>query len=108
MSDVGIVNMGALRVLIASGSSGVTDALGQLRRAEAEILWNMSRPTATSAAEVTEERLLTPEQAAEIAGVPKERIYSWAKGQRWASRPTTRCLRISERGFRSWLASRGR
>ena len=49
---------------------------------------------------------ITPEQAAEIAGVPVRRIYEWAKGQRWASRPSRRCLRVSERGFRRWLEAR--
>lgn len=52
------------------------------------------------------ERLLTPEQAAEVAAVPVARIYSWARGARWAQRPSRRCLRISERSFRRWLASR--
>ena len=51
-------------------------------------------------------RWLTPEQAAAIAGVPSRRIYSWSKGQRWASRPSSRCLRIHERGFRRWLDAR--
>lgn len=51
---------------------------------------------------------LKPEDAAAIAGVSVERIYSWAKSQRWASRPTRRCLRIAEPGFRHWLASRTR
>ena len=49
---------------------------------------------------------LTPEQAASIAGVSVERLYGWAKGKRWASRPSRRCLRVSEQGFRRWLAAR--
>jgi hypothetical protein len=52
------------------------------------------------------EKWITPQQAAEIAKVPKKRIYSWARGQKWASRPTRRCLRINEALFRAWLASR--
>jgi hypothetical protein len=60
---------------------------------------------------------ITPERAAEIAGeqmsTPAERrravrrIYAWAQGQRWAARPSRKCLRVSERGFRKWLANRG-
>lgn len=49
---------------------------------------------------------ITPDRAAEIAAVPKRRVYEWARGKRWASRPSRRTLRISERGFRAWLATR--
>jgi hypothetical protein len=59
---------------------------------------------------------ITPERAAEIAGEPidapearrraRRRIYGWAKGQRWANRPSRRCLRINEQGFRRWLSAR--
>jgi hypothetical protein len=59
---------------------------------------------------------IRPERAAEIAGEPIDtpeakrravrRIYAWAQGQRWASRPTRRCLRIEEAGFRRWLKNR--
>ncbi len=52
------------------------------------------------------ERWITPDQAGAIAGVGRERIYSWARGQRWASRPSKRCLRISESGFQRWLQRR--
>lgn len=52
------------------------------------------------------ERLLTPEDAAQLASVPVARIYRWAKGARWATRPSRRCLRVQEHGFRRWLASR--
>ncbi len=51
-------------------------------------------------------RLITPEDAARIASVPAKRVYDWARGKRWAHRPTKRCLRIDEKGFRSWLAAR--
>ena len=58
-------------------------------------------------AEAERETWITPQDAALIAGVSVERIYSWAKGERWASRPSRRCLRISESGFRRWLQTRG-
>lgn len=49
---------------------------------------------------------LRPEQAADLAGVSVGQIYRWSKGQKWASRPSKRCVRISEVGFRRWLASK--
>jgi hypothetical protein len=49
---------------------------------------------------------ITPDRAAEIAAVPKRRVYKWARGKRWASRLSRKTLRISERGFRAWLAMR--
>lgn len=58
--------------------------------------------------EAEPEKLWTPEQAARIACVPVDRIYSWAKGEKWASRPSSRCLRIEGKGFRRWLQARGR
>ena len=51
-------------------------------------------------------RFITPAEAGRIADVPGKRIYDWARGKRWAHRPTKRCLRIDEKGFRSWLAAR--
>jgi len=61
-------------------------------------------------------RWISSEEAARIAGLDDgtddgrrrgvKRIYEWARAQRWASRPTRRCLRINEAGFRAWLASR--
>lgn len=51
---------------------------------------------------------LKPEDAATIAHVNVGQIYAWSKGQRWASRPSKRCIRISEAGFRRWLAAKAR
>jgi len=51
-----------------------------------------------------EAEMLTPAEAASIAKVPVKRIYEWARKKTWASRPTQRCLRIVESGFRRWLA----
>jgi hypothetical protein len=62
-------------------------------------------PPAASAAEPAPS-WITPEDAATIASVPVRRIYKWADGQRWASRPSRKCLRIDEAGFRRWLATR--
>jgi hypothetical protein len=52
------------------------------------------------------EMWITPDRAAEIAAVSKRRVYQWARGKRWASRLSRKTLRISERGFRAWLAMR--
>jgi hypothetical protein len=52
-----------------------------------------------------EPEMLTPEEAASIVKVPVKRIYEWARGKKWASRPTKRCLRIEETGFRLWLTT---
>jgi hypothetical protein len=49
---------------------------------------------------------ITPDRAAEIAVVSRRRVYEWARGKRWASRPSRKTLRISERGFRAWIATR--
>ena len=51
-------------------------------------------------------RFLTPDQAAEIAGIPTKRLYEWARKKAWAHRPNTRTLRIDEQAFRRWLESR--
>ena len=62
-----------------------------------------------SATETKEPTWIAPERAAELAALPMEteadrkrslkRIYTWAEGRRWASRPTKRCLRIEQTGF---------
>ena len=49
---------------------------------------------------------ITPAAAAEIAGIDRGRLYDWARGKKWAHRPTKRCLRIDEKGFRQWLSAR--
>jgi hypothetical protein len=51
-------------------------------------------------------RFIAPDDAARIAGVGSKRIYDWARNQKWAHRPTRRCLRINEEGFRRWLSAR--
>ncbi len=51
-------------------------------------------------------RFITPAEAGRIADVPDKRIYDWARGKRWAHRPTKRCLRIDEMGFRRWFEAR--
>jgi hypothetical protein len=90
--------------------------IGALEAAKAEAWGRLTSPPAPPppAAPVASDRLLTPEEAARIAGILRRdgkpavrRLYEWARGQAWARRPTKRCLRISEAGFRRWLASRG-
>jgi hypothetical protein len=60
-----------------------------------------TRPGTTEAT-----RWLTPAEAARIADIPVKRLYEWAKGKRWTSRPTRRCLRIDAAGFQQWLTTR--
>jgi hypothetical protein len=62
------------------------------------------RPASKGAADP--ELRITPDRAAEIAAVSRRRVYEWARGERWASRPSRKTLRISERGFRAWIAAR--
>jgi hypothetical protein len=52
------------------------------------------------------DRWIDAAEAAAIAGVSVKVMYDWARVQAWAVRPSRRCLRIDERSFRRWLASR--
>jgi hypothetical protein len=82
--------------------------IGALEQAKAEAWGRLSTPVVPLPQETkSQERLLTPEEAASIAQVPVRRLYGWARGQGWARRPTRRCLRIGETSFRRWLAMRG-
>jgi hypothetical protein len=83
----------------------IPEILGVLARLQALALSRLTMP-APADEPSAEDRLLTPEQAAELAGVTRARILAWAHGARWAVRPSRKCLRISERAFRRWLGSR--
>lgn len=80
--------------------------VGRLAEADAIARARMMTPPPAPAPPSTPEHWITAAEAARIAGVSVDRLYVWARGQRWASRPSRRCLRIDERGFRRWLASR--
>jgi hypothetical protein len=96
------------RALVAQAEPSDLPALaGRLREAEVLLALRLAVPHAAPQPE-TPERWITPDAAAGIAGISVAVIYSWAKGQRWASRPSRRCLRIEETAFRRWLASKGR
>jgi hypothetical protein len=106
------------RMLVTAAREGPRASLpalsGLLARAQAEVLLRLQQGapshdaggTTQAGALAMNERFITAEEAAAIAGVPTRRIYEWARGQRWATRPTRRCLRISEGAFRRWFASR--
>jgi hypothetical protein len=66
----------------------------------------LSRERLASIGAAEPELWITPDRAAEIAAVSRRRVYQWARGKRWASRPSRKTLRISERGFRAWIAAR--
>ena len=80
--------------------------VGKLSEAEALARLRMMAPPPRAvtppAAEPT--NWIKAKAAAAIARVSVDRIYVWAQGQRWASRPTSRTLRIEEGAFRRWLA----
>ncbi len=81
--------------------------IGELEAAKAAASTRLNAPSDTPPAELpSADRLLTPDEAAAIAGVKVTRIYAWARGQRWACRLSRKCLRVSEPAFRRWLRSR--
>jgi hypothetical protein len=81
------------------------EALGGLARLHAMVLARLTTPL-SSVEPMARDRFLTPDEAAELAAVPRARILTWARGARWAVRPTRKCLRISEVAFRRWLSTR--
>jgi hypothetical protein len=106
-SSFAVIDFPKLRALIESGSSGVVDVRADLHRALAELDWNAQRRLPVPIAPTEAVRWLTPEQASKVVpDVSVAQIYAWAKGQKWASRPSKRCLRINEAAFRNWLAAR--
>ena len=93
---------------------GTTDAelptlYGRFHTAALKVQARLLAGVKPAAAQVTDKatRWLDVAAAAEIASVPPKRIYEWARGKRWASRPTRRCLRIDETEFRRWLGQAG-
>lgn len=81
--------------------------IGELEAAKAAAWTRLNAPADTPQPDAASaDRLLTPDEAASIAGVKVTRIYAWARGQRWACRPSRKCLRVSESAFRRWLRSR--
>ncbi len=87
--------------------------VGALARLQALALARLSGPSQPVRSEsASEDRLLTPTEAARVANLPdpdgrgRRRIYEWARGQRWATRPSRKTLRVSEQGFRRWLMTR--
>ena len=85
--------------------------IGQLEAAKAAAWARLTAPTPSthgnghgSVEQAT--TWIKASEAAGIANVEVKRIYEWARGQRWASRPTKRCLRINVAGFSHWLSTR--
>jgi len=95
-----------LRIVAEAHHGDLPALVGALAQAQAVALARLTTPTPRTKPEQAPAEWITPERAGEIAGVPARRIYDWARGQRWASRPSKRCLRISEPGFRRWLEAR--
>jgi hypothetical protein len=109
MSDRGIiVNETALHAVCTSGSSDdYVEALAELRKAEATLEWSLARRAPAAVAVEPEPEPITPEEAAKLAKASVEQIYRWSKGVEWASRPSTRCVRIARGPFLRWLATSG-
>jgi hypothetical protein len=108
-----------LRKLFAEAArEELPDLIGDLEAEKARAIVLLTAPSSGNGHPPAEEPepWLTPAAAAAIAGLPVatpgdsqrsvRRIYEWARGQKWASRPSRKCLRISEGAFRRWLASR--
>lgn len=49
---------------------------------------------------------LTPDEAATVAKIPVKRLYEWARGKKWADRPSRRTLRIEAHAFKAWLGGK--
>lgn len=61
---------------------------------------------ATKAGEVACSRWLSPDEAAELANVPRRVIYGWSRRTDWRNfthRLSRKVLRVEEQGFRLWL-----
>lgn len=97
-----------LRAVAEAPPAELPALVGALAQAQAVALARLAMPPEPHAHPSPGEpgRWITAEQAAAIAAVSKKCVYDWAQGKRWASRPTRRCLRINESGFRAWLANR--
>jgi hypothetical protein len=97
-----------LRAVAEAPPADLPALVGALAQAQAVALARLTMPAAPSTPPMSSDpsRWITAEEAAAIAAVSRKCVYEWAQGKRWASRPTRRCLRINEAGFRSWLASR--
>lgn len=52
------------------------------------------------------DRYVTPEQAAEIAGVTRRWIFQHTRGERFRKNLSRKQVRLHEAGFRRWLATR--
>lgn len=90
-------------VLVKASESIV--ALGQLLQHLAEEAEAAQEAAASVGREV---RWISADQAAAICGqgITRKQVYRWAKGKRWAARPSSRRLMVDEVGFRKWLVAR--
>jgi hypothetical protein len=107
-SPVGILARALLRAVIGASPAELPALVGALAQAQAVALARLTTPAVLSTPPAPGDlgRWITADEAAAIAAVSRKCVYEWAQGRRWASRPTRRCLRIDEAGFRSWLANR--
>lgn len=98
------MSLAALRAAIMEAEAAlppddVPDALGVLEAARARLLRRMVE----AAARPREVRLLTVDEASDLARLPRRRIYSLSRGAAWAVR-VGRKLLVEESAFRRALA----
>jgi len=99
-SPQALAQIEAVRAAIdAVDPAGLPGVIGQLEALRAHAWARMTAIAATPTF-----KLITIEEAVEIARVPKRRIRSWARSAPWAVRLGRR-VRVEETVFRRWLLS---
>jgi predicted DNA-binding transcriptional regulator AlpA len=79
--------------------------LGELARLQGEALARLAESTHGPIS--TPDRLLTADEAAQIAGTSKRWILSKTRNRRFRHDLSRKPVRFEESGLRPWLASRG-
>jgi hypothetical protein len=74
-------------------------ALGNLAEASARLTRRVAEAAARAAAGPQRTRLISVDRAAELASLPRRRVFSLARSAPWAHRIGRRRLLIDERGF---------
>jgi hypothetical protein len=107
-AGVGVTREALLAFVRDAVPADIPALRGLLVEAETILLARLHQTstTTTTSDTATPDRFLTVDEAAAIAQVPVKRVYEWARGKRWASRPTRRCFRVQEAQFRAWLRER--
>jgi predicted DNA-binding transcriptional regulator AlpA len=93
-------------------SNRIPGLVGLVRVFEAKLLWGELRPLAAPTPSVRPEessdRLLTPQEAAQMLGVTRTWLYRRSHKLPFTRRLSRKILRFSEAGIRRYLATRAR